>query len=145
MDSAHVCYISFRQRLLKWCFDYVTALLLTHVSGRNGWTRLLLRCVVLCNNFNILFISIISVTINGYLRRSTGVRWWVGEAYISLKTTEHKSMGAVCSLFVVATWTAGFGWILTISPIFRQLSRVAISRQLSNRITSRARDAYKQY
>lgn len=31
-----------------------------------------------------------------------------GEAYILLKTTEHKSMGAVCLLFVVAKRTAGF-------------------------------------
>lgn len=67
-----------------------------------------------------------------FFSRSTGR---VVETYISLKTTEHKSMGAVGSLFVVAT--AGFGWILTISPIFRKLSRVAISRQLNNRIVSR--------
>lgn len=72
------------------------------------------------------------LVVNSYLR-SVDIS---GPAYISLKTTEHKSMGAVFSLFVVATWTTGFGWILTISPIFRKLNRVAISRQLSNRITS---------
>lgn len=96
----------------RGCWNGVSIMLRLYYSrtsaGRNGWPRLLLSSVVLYNNFdNILFKSIISVTvtINGYLRRcSTGGRWWVGVAYISLKTTEHKSMGGcllvICSRHV---------------------------------------------